>query len=321
MSTIAQPVAQRVIAQATQEATGISLKHILVATDFSPASTRAFDFALALAQRYGSELHVVHALSPHVREAVPLDPLPRELNRERLQAEREMADMDKGPRMKDVPHHLMLRPGEVWDVLHSIIRSEKVDLLVMGTHGRGMLKKLALGSVAEEVLRQAECPVVTVGPHVAVADVIDSRTILFATDFGRASTRALPYALSIAQQTGAKLVLLHMVPPVPAMQAGYVPAVFGSDDLLQWRSALREQSMKKLKELVPPGTLAQKPEYVVAGDFLPGGILFAAAEHKADLIIMGANRSTTPRIAAHLPWPVVHDVICESRCPVLTVSA
>ena len=56
------------------------------------------------------------------------------------------------------------------DVLASVIQRKNVDLLVLGTRGRGGLKKLALGSVAEEVLRLAPRPVLTIGPHVPVAD-------------------------------------------------------------------------------------------------------------------------------------------------------
>lgn len=312
MATITQPVLEQ---------TGVSFRRILVATDFSPASERALDFALAFAARHHSRLYVVHALHAEPRQAVPLDPLPRELNRERIEAEQRMAALDVETRMQTVPHITVMRTGEVWDVLNCVIENEHIDLAVVGTHGRGTLKKLALGSVAEEVLRQAGCPVVTVGPHVVAAGQGDCcRSILFPTDFGPASSRALPYALALAREWRAKLVLLHMVPPVAAMQAGYVPAVFGTDEITQWQKTIREDAEKRLKQLVPPGTLSPEAEYLVNAEFLPDGILFAAAQHKVDFIVMGANQSATPRIAAHLPWPVIHDVICESRCPVLTVG-
>jgi nucleotide-binding universal stress UspA family protein len=54
-------------------------------------------------------------------------------------------------------------------------------------------------------------------------------------------------------------------------------------------------------------------------DFLPEGILCAAAEHQADLIVMGADRGASPRIASHTPWALTHHVICDACCPVLTV--
>jgi nucleotide-binding universal stress UspA family protein len=211
--------------------------------------------------------------------------------------------------------------GSVWEVISSAIRDAEIDLLVMGTHGRGAIRKLALGSVAEEVLHMTDCPVLTVGPRVNLAspDAAELRTILFATDFGEASAQALPYALSLAESSDAQLVLVHMVPPMPLADAAFAPAVFAADDLLQWREAVRTESEKKLRALVPPGTLVKAPLYVVGLDYLPEGILCAAAEHQVDLIVMGADRGASPRIASHTPWALTHHVICDACCPVLTV--
>lgn len=78
---------------------------------------------------------------------------------------------------------------------------------------------------------------------------------------------------------------------------------------------------RKLRELLPPNTkLAAEPEYVVGMDFLPEGILDTATAHRIDLIVMGANRTASPRVAAHIPWALTHEVICHAKCPVLTVS-
>jgi len=298
----------------------VSFKNVMVATDFSHASEHAIDFALQFARHYGSELFIVHALEPEPRHSLRLDPLPRELDRQRHEAERHMKSLEEDPRMKAVPHHVRLRAGKVWEVLAAMTQSENIDLLIVGTHGRGYLRKLALGSVAEEVLRQVDCPVITVGPKVIMPEVADCRSILFATDFGAASRKALPYAISLAQESGARLSLLHMVPPVNAMQAGYVPAVFGAEEVFEWQATARAESVKKLKELIPSGTLAREPEYIVGLYFLPEGILTAAAEHNADMIVMGAKDSSSPSLAAHMPWAVIHDVICNSGCPVLTVK-
>jgi nucleotide-binding universal stress UspA family protein len=209
--------------------------------------------------------------------------------------------------------------GEVWDVISAAMLRQNTDLLVLGTHGRGALKKLALGSVAEEVLRLADCPVLTLGPRVSPSDNVELGTILFATDFGPASTHALPLAISLAQNSDAQLLMMHMLPPMPLADAAYAPAVFAADDLLQWREAVRVDSEKKLKALVPPGALKNEPMYVTGMDFLPEGILSAAAEHNADLIVMGANRGSSPRVASHIPWSLTHHVICDACCPVLTV--
>ncbi len=304
----------------------IDFQRILVATDFSPVSQRALEYALAIARRYGSEISIVHAISPEPRESVPLDPLPRELNRARLDAEQDMRRLEKEAHLEDFAHHSVIQQRPVWDVISSIIDRDCPGLLVLGTHGRRALKKFALGSVAEEVLRLASCPVLTVGPKAALpnSDRAGFKSILFATDFGHASARAFPFALFLAEDCQAKLVLLHMVPPMPVLDTrplGFEPAMCAALDLTKWQSQMRAEGLRKLRDLIPlDAKLASQPEYVVATDFVPEGILEAAAMHHTDLIVMGANRTQSCRVTSHLPWVLIHEVLCKAECPVLTVG-
>jgi nucleotide-binding universal stress UspA family protein len=303
----------------------IGFKQVVMATDFSDASERALAYALAMAHRYSCALSVVHAIPPEPREQIPMEPLPRELNRRRLEAEQQMKNLGEKVGLNDLEHDLLLEQGPVWEVLASVIQRENADLLVLGTRGRGGLKKLALGSVAEEVLHSASCPVLTVGPHVPPADsgTVDFKRILFATDFGPASAKAFPYALSLAEEYHAKLVLLHMIQPMPIADFGpavYGPSSYTAEKLTEWQRTMSDESVRKLRELVPANTsLVAEPECVAGTDFLPEGILDAAAMHGVDLIVMGANRTPSPRMAAHMPWALTHEVICHAKCPVLTV--
>lgn len=300
-------------------------KRVLVATDFSPVSERALAYALPIVRRYGSTMSIVHAMSPQVREPIILDPLPFQLDRERLGAETEMARLAEEMPVKNLHPHMFLERGGAWDVLASIIQRENPDLLVLGTHGRGGLKKLVLGSVAEEVLRQAKCPVLTVGPNVPPADrgKTEFKTILFATDFGPGSVRAFAYALFLAEDCQAKLILLHMVPPMPVAEIGpgvFAPGTYVAQQVTEWQATKKKEGMRRLKELVPSNAkLKSQPEFVIGLDFLPEGILDTAAAHNVDLIVMGAHQRASARVASHASWAVVHDVICGANCPVLTV--
>lgn len=302
---------------------GLSFKRILLATDYSEASQRALAIALVLGHQRGAELLFVHAIPPAPKGPVPLDPLPRELDRDQIEAEECMRRVVQSAETGGVTYRTAIEYGRVWDVISAEIVRNDTDLLVLGTHGRSALKKLALGSVAEEVLRLADCPVLTVGPKVApsVSHIAELRTILFATDFGPASARALRYAVALTEESGARLIVVHMLPPMPLADAAYAPAVFAADDLLQWRLAMQAESQKKLKALIPPGSLSKEPVYVVGMDFLPEGILSAATEYNADLIVMGANHGTSPRVASHIPWALTHHVICDAHCPVMTLRA
>ena len=300
-------------------------KRILIATDFSEASERALSYALGFAVRYESEVFLLHATEPQPREAIPMDPLPRELDRERLQAERQIKHLTKSAKFKHISYVSIVERGRVCEVLSDVIDREHIDLLVMGTHGRRGFTKLALGSVAEEVVHCAPCAVLTVGPNVspAVAGPVDFHQILFATDFGKASAAALPYAVSLTQECGSKLVLLHMVEPMPVADiapAAYGPPAYAAQELAKWQYARKRESQIRLAELVPASVKWSEPPALEVGmDFLPEGILDTARQYKADLIVMGANRTESPRLAAHFPWALISEVLRKARCPVLTV--
>lgn len=305
----------------------VDFKRVLLATDFSEASDRALSYALAFVARYSSDLFIVHASEPEPRESVPMDPLPRELDRARMEAERQMKRLGKSARLRDVPHNMIVERGEVWDVLSRIIDREHIDLLIMGTHGRRGFTKLALGSVAEEVQHLAPCAVLTVGPNVdpAPAGAVEFREVLVALDFGDASTKALPYAVELAQDCGGQLVLLHMVEPMPVAEiapAAYGPPIYAAQELAKWQSVRKQESKERLAEMLPASLQwMTPPAFEVGMDFLPEGILETAKHYKSDVIVMGANHTDAPRFAAHLPWALTSEVIRKAKCPVLTLRS
>ena len=196
---------------------------------------------------------------------------------------------------------------------------------MLGTHGRGGLSKLALGSVAEEVLRLASCPVLTIGPQAILpsANGVQFKAVLFATDFGPACAKAFRYALFFAEDCKAQLILLHIADPIHTFNVGLEPLDQGGylqNELAESQAEMRENSARKLWKLIPSDArLAVMPKYLVETGFQAEGILSVAAMHKADLIVMGANEVRSARLASHIPWAVTHQVLCEARCPVLTV--
>jgi nucleotide-binding universal stress UspA family protein len=305
--------------------TSAAFRHILVATDFSEASRRALCDALVLAKENSAQLSLIHVLQPD-RQYGALEN-PPELDLERIAAEKQIKALvdELGPELK--VDTTLVRHGPVAEQVAAVIEEQAIDLLVIGTRGRGGLQKLALGSVAEELLRVAPCPVMTIGPKADIATVTNGpgfHRILFATDFGKGSAKARPLALALARAQQAKLILLHMIPPMPATSASlsaYAPAGAAADELEQWEESSRKRCLKQLRECLPAETgLEQEPEYVVGTDFLAEGILTAAAKFKVDLIVMGANRTASAKAAAHIPWAAVHEVVRNTPCLVLTVA-
>ena len=129
---------------------------ILVPTDFGPASEAALTYGRELAHRFDSALHLIHVTeNPFLRAGVADRRSLEDTAARWLQERLTEADRRKGAvavvEQSDEPAKEILRYA----------KSTKIDLIVMGTHGRTGLARLALGSVAEAVVRAAPCPVLT----------------------------------------------------------------------------------------------------------------------------------------------------------------
>src|SRR5262245_48694321 len=143
-----------------------TVTRILVATDFSAASGAALDFAKTLATRFGSSLHLLHVLDdPYVTGAFAPEiyaPPPPGLRESWLHSAETM--MDTLLTEADKAAYNATTDVVFGPIAHTIVeRASQVgaDLIVMGTHGRGGVAHLLMGSVAERVVRTAGCPVLT----------------------------------------------------------------------------------------------------------------------------------------------------------------
>ncbi len=292
--------------------TRIAIQNILVATDFSACAASAVQFASGLARQYGATLVMVNVL-PHTPfvESADLDP-----QKSRVAAEKSMADLAKSGTVEGVKHKELIREGEVAGALAQVVRDQHIDLVVLGTEGRTGLRKFLLGSVAEEIFRTAECPVLTLGPHIArVPQDGNVNHILFATDFGPESVLGLPYAFSLAEEHGAQLTLLH-VAHIPGI--AFAEAETGGLPVIPPYEAV-ESAEKNLRELVasqPP--LRRQPECVVQFG-VPVETILRFAANNVDLIVLGVKRPAP--LTKHLGSGVAYRVVCDAPCPVLSVGA
>jgi nucleotide-binding universal stress UspA family protein len=292
--------------EALQTNTRISLSNILVTTDFSQVSKKALPFAAALARQYEAKIIVAHALSPELHLSVPLDPLPEDADPAFLEAQGKLAEFALGNSLGVRPPEMLLERGDIWTVISDIIQKNKIDLVVTGTHGRQGLKKLVLGSEAEKIYRRATCPVLTVGPHVTAPSGTNWKleTILFATDGSETSLKALPYALSLAEENQANLIFLQLMPMAPT----------------QYRESDEASAREAMRLMVSPEAEDWcKPEFVARFEFPAEGILRFAEERQVNLIVMGVRNSGDSAVPEHLPWPVASQVVAQAQCPVLTV--
>jgi len=230
-----------------------SFNNILFATDFSQCSQMAFPYLRAIAEGYGSKIHMVHVLPPEPTLQVPLDTIP-ELVVDRSAALFAMEAMLGRKPFGRSAFTTTVKRGQLWQVLSQQIVEKQIDLIVLGTHGRHGLKKFVLGSVSEQVFRLARCPVLTVGPHAMDEKVATANfaTILFATDFSYGSQRALSYASSLARCNKSHLILLHAV----SASMGIVPSNFflvgpaAVDESTELIAATLASERQRLTELI-----------------------------------------------------------------------
>jgi nucleotide-binding universal stress UspA family protein len=148
-----------------------SIKAILVPIDFSPASKRALRYACTLADRFDASIHLMHVLyNPYMMGAFmdvygpPADYW--EDVEQQARAELETL-LTAGEKTKYSAVFVTVMGTPPHEILEYLKERPAIDLVVMGTHGRGGISRLLMGSVADKVVRAAECPVITVHPQEA----------------------------------------------------------------------------------------------------------------------------------------------------------
>lgn len=282
----------------------ITLSNVLFATDFSDVSRAALPFALELARWYGGKIFVTRVVPYEPYLSVPLEPIPVDLDMSWNREKQNMAEFVSNVSFGDIVHEEILQRGELGEAISDLITTKRIDVAVVGTHGRQGLKKLVLGSAAEKIYRQAACPVLTIGPEAAecCAERWQLKQILFPTDFSETALHALPYALSLAEENQATLIFLHAIPLVPQ----------------EYKESVELGARKRMEGLMPAEPWC-RPDFLVTFDFPGPGITQVARERKVDLIVMGVGTPAVTALKAHLPWSVASDVVGAAPCPVLTV--
>jgi nucleotide-binding universal stress UspA family protein len=300
----------------------VKLKSVLVASDFSEASAKPLRHALTIARHFGANFYLAHVVSSLGYTLAGRQALELASDAAARDAAKLQQDLVDGGWLAGQNHEFLVRQGIVWQELEQLVREKHADLLVIGTHGRKGLGKLLLGSIAEQIFRHADCLVLTVGPrsfqHSSLEKIEAPRTYLFATDFGPASLHALPYAIAFANQLGAKLVLLHVAPIMPMPEGFHWSETTGDVTVMQDNA--RAEALQRLQELILQNDpLVLEPQFTVKFGAPSKKILQVADTLKADLIIMGLNRSSHIDTLSHMPWATAYEVVCSASCPVLTV--
>jgi nucleotide-binding universal stress UspA family protein len=295
-----------------QSSVGISLRNMLYLTDFSEPSEAALPFASAIARGYGAKVYALHVFlpDPYVYTTPELTAAAIEGLEEAAKAS--MVRVESS--LAGLRHETIVERGiGIWAAVEQAIKDHAIDLIVLGTHGRTGAEKFLLGSVAEEIFRRSPVPVLTIGPGVRSSTHSGGRfhRVLFATDFTADSVAAAPYALSLAQENQARLVLLHVMRD---------PRPRNGEEESRFELSVAE-TIQQLYDTLPKDVDVNGPPEVAVEYGEPAErIVEAAKQRHADLIVLGV-RGAEGHIGAatHLERATAHKVVAHALCPVLTV--
>jgi len=290
-----------------------SLARIMVATDFSPASQRALDYAIALARRFGSQIYLTHVITFAGHQTMEPDLGVPTGERLRTITDSCIQSIVDSGCLYGVRYEVVVEEGTLWPALDMLLTKNNIDLLVLGTQGMSGAMKVVFGSSAEQIFRQANIPVLTVGPRTKKEAPFEAefKNILFATAFGPGAAREAALAYALAEEHRSKLMFLHVTDR---------PDSF-SETVCDYDASREKEAIKhKLQELMPTGCQPLcKVEFHVGYGQPTAEILRFAREKNADLIVIGAKKRGP--LAGHVVHSKAFGVVRGAGCPVLTIKS
>jgi nucleotide-binding universal stress UspA family protein len=292
------------------------ITRILVPTDFSATSDEALAYAKRLAEQFQASLHLVHVFEdPFASAAFAAEmyaPLPPSLRQDLLRSIEQQLDQRLAGDRAKYNATVETIVGQPAKAIVNYAAAAGVDLIVMGTHGRGGVAHALLGSVAERVVRTAPCPVLTI--REAPPNVVTR--ILVPTDFSATSDAALDAAYLLATSFNAELQLLHVLDD-PFLTEGLAAEAYITE-----APALRTAMLRDAQERLSRRAVSRHPGLVRIGTEVLFGhgaktIVEYAAQRSTDAIVMGTHGRTG--VAHVLLGSIAERVVRTAPCPVLTV--
>lgn len=286
----------------------LHLRRVLFPTDLSEGAARAFPQAVALAHDHDADLHILNVISPGCTTETAF-PVSRPTLNDWLgtSSKSKKPDLDVLTIIQN-----QLEGDAPPEEITGYVDEQEIDLIVMGTHGRRGVQRMLLGSVTEEVVRKANCPVLTVRTDVEETFAQTIRQILVPVDFSEASMLAVRHAAELTQTYGARLDLLHVIEQV------VYPSAYGVDPAYLPTQKVRARVENILGKVARKTAGSENVQVSANVGYAPTAILDYIEDHDVDLVVTATHgRTGLDRI---LLGSVAERVIRRSPKPVFVVK-
>lgn len=299
-------------------------QRILIPTDFGASAVAALQYAKSLSKISGAALHVLHVMDdPLLGWKMPDHVCPVPALRKFLEEEtRDLLSKLLTDEERQA-YHAEVRSewGNPYSKVMEYVKQHNIDLVVMGTHGRGALGHALMGNVAERLVRHAPCPVLVVRaprqeksaesmPTAHANSAALPTCILVPTDFSESARAALDYAKELAAVVGAELHLVHVMDD-PVLRWN-LPDAMAPFPVL--RDTVEQEAKAGLARLLKEGNRVTLQTWWGSPS---SGILDYAEQHEVDLIVMGTHGRGV--IGHALLGSVAERVVRHAKCPTLVV--
>jgi nucleotide-binding universal stress UspA family protein len=291
----------------------IDIKRILCPIDFSEYSDHALKYAVTMAARFDASLHVVHVMPPS--SVSPLSDAARHMTLKSLSHA-----VDRWWRPDVIIEQELTESAEPASRIMEQAEALDADLIVTGSHGRTGVSRALFGSVVDGLLHRSRTPLLIVPSHLTTEHLERAASfdrIVCGVDFHEASLSALAYALSIAEESDAKLTVLNVIEVPPELQH---PPTGYDYDVNGVRAEQEARRLRQLRALVPEAAHDYCTiETAVMEGGASGQLLRAAEQRGADLIVLGVHGRNALDVAVF--GSNSKDIVARAQCPVLVVPA
>ncbi|MBN1561106.1 universal stress protein [candidate division KSB1 bacterium] len=297
----------------------MEIKNILVPSDFSDTARHALANAFAIASMHHAKITLLHVVT--VYDDDPYNPkksfpdLEEYYKHLEERAGMQFEETISRNQLKNVPVEYIVRRGfSPYEEILTYVTEKDIDFIALGTHSRKPLARFFLGSVAENVVNRAPCPVLTVRIDEGEAPVPAYQRIVAPIDFSEQSKRALALAAALLKPDGT-LFVLHVI------EDAIYPAYFTAegDSILQMMPHIREKSREAIENVIRENVPAAiKTVAMVKEGRISTTITEFGEENRCDLIVMGTHGMNA--LGQIIIGSQASRVIRKASCPVVTIK-